>query len=717
MPDPDLANILIVDDKPDKLLTLETVLADLPINVIKAESGREALRCLLKRDVAVILLDVNMPGMDGFETARLIRQRPSSEHTPILFITAYSDDMQVTLGYSLGAVDYILAPVVPDVLKTKVRVFIDLYRATQEVKRQAARLEQRAAQLHQLNQASLVINSTLSLDRMLQLAADTACAVIGARQSVLLDLSDEAGRRRRRVPSPLQETNNGTHFETPSALEMRLVSSPVTNSVTRLMPGELERLLPPGANGLVPSDSLLVAPLASRESRKIGLLCVSGKIDGEFTAEDEALLSQLAQMTAVAIENTLFAEAREANRVKEEFLATLSHELRTPLTAMLGWTQLLRAGAPDPAEVSHGLEIIERNVRAQAKLIDDLLEVSRIVAGKLRLNLQPVVLPAVIGAALDVVRPTAENKGLTINTEIATETSVLLGDPDRLQQVVWNLLANAVKFTPAGGRISVVLQESNSTATITVRDSGQGIPTSFLPYLFDRFRQADSSSTRHYGGLGIGLALVRHLVELHGGRVTAESAGEGQGATFTVVLPLQSAYENPAHPAGASGGSVEGELRSPDISLIGLRVLVVDDEPDARDVLCRSLKSFGAEVHVAGSAYEALECLDKVMPDVLVADIGMPEMDGYSLIRCLRRLPAHEGGAVPAVALTAFVRDDDRKQALSAGFQLHAGKPITPRELATLVGSLAGRVGMPGLKTESRTASRDELGCEGCVRS
>ncbi|HEY9876602.1 MAG TPA: PAS domain S-box protein, partial [Candidatus Obscuribacterales bacterium] len=414
------------------------------------------------------------------------------------------------------------------------------------------------------------------------------------------------------------------------------------------------------------------------------------------------------------------AEAEAANRMKDEFLATLSHELRTPLNAMLGWTQLLRTRKFDEKTAARALETIDRNTKSLAQLIEDVLDVSRIITGKLRLNTRPIELGSVIQGAIETVQPAAEAKGIQIELAIASSEIKVLGDANRLQQVIWNLLSNAVKFTPQAGRVEVQLstnsefsinqqltnqksqvQNLNSGyAQIRVSDTGKGIPVNFLPYVFERFRQADSSITRSYGGLGLGLAIVRHLVELHGGTVYAYSDGEGQGATFTVQLPLLLVRKTDINgwEQESSGGAAVADIATGDnidsyfsVSLNGLRVLVVDDEADTRELLIAMLGEYGAEVTAVTSASEALEAIQLLKPDVLVSDIGMPQEDGYALIRKVRALDAEKGGQIPSVALTAYARAEDRTQALLAGFQLHVPKPVNAGELATVLAKLTGR--------------------------
>ena len=380
------------------------------------------------------------------------------------------------------------------------------------------------------------------------------------------------------------------------------------------------------------------------------------------------------------------AEAEAANRIKDEFLATLSHELRTPLTSLLGWACLLRQNEQDDEELLRkGLEAIERNAKVQTQLIDDLLDVSRIISGKLNLDVRPIAVSRVIDAAITVVRPAADAKSIKLTYKPELD-GVILGDSARLQQIVWNLLSNAVKFTPEGGSIEVRLQQRESHMSLTVSDTGQGIRSEFLPSVFDRFRQGDSSTTRNYGGLGLGLAIVRHLVELHGGTVRAESEGAGLGAKFEVTFPLIA--ERFDGPVITQSGErpVNGK-----VSLSGLRVLIVDDEPDARVIISRLIEQTGAEVYACENAREALEMLERLRPDVLMSDIAMPGEDGYSLINRVRSLPPERGGHTPAAALTAYAREDDRAKALAAGYQTHIAKPVSPSQLVATIADLAGR--------------------------
>jgi signal transduction histidine kinase/ActR/RegA family two-component response regulator len=377
------------------------------------------------------------------------------------------------------------------------------------------------------------------------------------------------------------------------------------------------------------------------------------------------------------------AEAEAANRIKDEFLATLSHELRTPLTSLLGWSSVLREAKRDEKVLTQGLEAIDRNARVQAQLIDDLLDVSRIVSGKLNLDVRPLDIASVARAAINVVRPAADAKGITLDYHAEPGLGAISADSARLHQIIWNLLSNAVKFTPHGGKISVRVEQDGMDARVTVKDTGQGVDPEFLPRVFDRFRQADSSTTRSFGGLGLGLAIVRHLVELHGGAVSAQSDGVNKGATFVATFPLLADRAEPV--------SIPEISTTDNYSLDGLRVLLVDDEPEARQIISTVITRTGAEVKTCESAHEALAKLSEWKPDVILSDIAMPEEDGYSFIRQVRSLPYDKGGDTPAAALTAYARDIDRRQALAAGYQMHIAKPIGASQLISMIARLAGR--------------------------
>ncbi|HSK78183.1 MAG TPA: ATP-binding protein [Thermoanaerobaculia bacterium] len=393
----------------------------------------------------------------------------------------------------------------------------------------------------------------------------------------------------------------------------------------------------------------------------------------------------------LAAEREARAAAEAAGVMKDEFLATLSHELRTPLNAIVGWARLLRSGTLDAERTARALETIERNAHSQSRLIEDLLDVSSIISGKMSLEVRPIQLAPVLDAALDAVRPAAEAKAIRLERSLTPEAVMIQGDPDRLQQVVWNLLANGVKFTPEGGSVRVSLERRGQRAVVAVSDTGRGIEPEFLPHVFEPFRQADGSITRSHGGLGLGLAIVKRLVELHGGTAMAESPGPGEGSTFVVQLPLRAELsERRARDGGRSSGE-NGGLQCPP-QLHGLRILVVDDEPDARELLLTLLRDCGAQVETVPSVRDALGIFPRLRPEVLISDIAMPDEDGYDLIRQVRMLPAGAGGRIPAVALSAYARAEDRRRAFLAGFNMYVAKPVDPEELLIVVASLVGRM-------------------------
>jgi PAS domain S-box-containing protein len=430
--------------------------------------------------------------------------------------------------------------------------------------------------------------------------------------------------------------------------------------------------------------SLVIAPFLMEGRRgALSLVCSQPQ---RFPPSDVAVIEDLVRRFQVSIDRVqLYREAQDANRLKEEFLATLSHELRTPVNAILGWARILRT-RPLEGGILQAVEVIERNAKAQTRLIEDMLDVSRIVTGKLTFNLEPLDLALVIGAALDSVRPAAQAKNIQLVEHVDPTTSPITGDAHRLQQVIWNLLSNAIKFTPSGGVVTISLHGSRTRVEITVSDTGAGIRREVLPFVFDRFRQADSSTTRAHGGLGLGLAIVRHVVELHGGTVEAHSAGEGQGATFRLELPVRDASmrggteRRPMVDEAAMAGAWEPLLQ-------GRRILVVDDHADARQLIGGILEASGASVVTTASSREAVEALARSAPDVLIADIGLPEEDGYALIRRIRRLDPAHGGLIPAIALTAYARTEDKDRALAAGFQRHVAKPVEPHVLVKIVAS------------------------------
>ncbi|HEY2384511.1 MAG TPA: ATP-binding protein [Terriglobia bacterium] len=429
--------------------------------------------------------------------------------------------------------------------------------------------------------------------------------------------------------------------------------------------------------------SLSISPIKDRQGNIIGASKILRDITERKRIEEE-------RQAALNEARHARQEAEVASRVKDEFLATISHELRTPLTAVLGWVRMLRAGKLDPETSGRAMEVIDRNVRSQAQLIEDLLDISRITMGKLRLDVRPVQPASVISAAVESLRFAADARQTRIQTVLDSNAGPIVGDFERLQQVVWNLLSNAIKFTPKGGRVQVVLERVNSHIEIRVTDTGRGLKPEFLPYIFNRFSQAEAVTTRTHGGLGMGLAIAKAIVELHGGTITGTSEGEGKGATFTVHLPLMPiSREFPAERAHPKAGWSEISLECPP-EVAGLKVLAVDDDADTCDMIRTALEQCGAVVETAGSADAGFEAYKSFQPEVLISDVGMPEVDGYEFIRRVRDYERQTKRKVPAVALTAFARIEDRVKSLAAGYQMHVAKPVEPGELLTIVASLSG---------------------------
>jgi PAS domain S-box-containing protein len=574
-----------------------------------------------------------------------------------------------------------------------------------DARRAEAALLRRSEQLRRLAQIAAQINTARSLAQVIRYVTEEARALIGTHQSVASLTSSENWAQAITAVSLSEKYAQWQSYEAESEGVGIYTQVCRTNQPMRLTQAELEAH--PAYQGFSsqrgkhpPLRGWLAVPLVGKDGQNIGLLQLSDKYNGgDFSADDEAMLVQLAQMAAIALENQQLyaqeqaarAQAEAASRLKDEFLATVSHELRTPLTAFLGYAQMLQTRKRDESYVARTIDKMVHSAEAQAQLIEDLLDISRIVNGTLRLNPQPIELIAVIRAALDTVRPLIEAKQLDLDLVLAPEASMMRGDASRLQQVVWNLLANAAKFTPPGGQIAVRLERADDEALLTVSDKGQGISAEFLPYVFDRFRQADSTTTRAQSGLGLGLAIVRHLVELHGGSVAAQSAGEGRGASFRVCLPLARSASTPGQPQARRNLASSANDCPPELG--GLRVLLVDDQPAILELIEEILAPCGAIVRQCHSAAQALQALRVWRPDVIVSDIAMPGEDGYWLMQQVRALAPEQGGTIPAVALTAYVRGDDRRQALAAGFQRHVRKPVEPQELRAVVASLSREAG------------------------
>jgi signal transduction histidine kinase/DNA-binding response OmpR family regulator len=744
-------NVLLVDDRPENLLVMETILADLNQNLVCATSAREALKFLLMEDVALILLDVQMPGLSGFEFAELIRERERTQHTPIIFVSANSVDEQfVFKGYSLGAVDYLTKPFQPEILKSKVLFFTKLFRQTQEIKRQAklleqanialdsanldleARVQERTTELESANQKLATelatrtesesrlaiehsITYTVAYAKSLQTAAPeilrSFCEHMGAGMSALWRLNSagtelkcefiELGEMTQALYR-LREASLQQNFRRGRGLPGYVWEKNAPVSLTEEFHGrKFPRAKFAKSAGLeyavgfpikIADEFFGVIEFFTREpvqndASLIKMLEAIGSEIGQFVqrkrieAERESLLLR---------EKSLRQQAEKASRLKDEFLATVSHELRTPLNSILGWGQILSTGKLSEDEQKNALDTIYRNARSQSQLIDDLLDTSRLITGNLHLNLSPTDVVSTIESAIEVVRPAAEAKKITIETRFESDVPTITCDTHRLQQMVWNLLTNAVKFTPDNGRIEITYESLENSVQIHVTDTGFGISEEFLPLVFDRFRQADSSSTRAHHGLGLGLAIVRHLAELHGGQVSVASEGKGKGSVFSIVLPITLAVVSEGQ-AVSKRTNGHRAAKKEDRKLNGLRVSIVDDDNDACNLLRFSLEMSGAEVQTSSCVADAMKSLTEWRPDILLTDINMPGEDGYSLIKRLRALKPDEGSDIPAIALTAMARPEDSETALSAGFQIHLAKPVDIDELAEAIASLTNR--------------------------
>ena len=577
-----------------------------------------------------------------------------------------------------------------------------------QVKRAQEALRDETAALELVNRTGNALASTRDLHPLLQEVTDAATSISGARFGAFFYHSADSHGRARMLHTLATGTPDAyADFGRPRDADQSGAELCGQGTVRSddLPADPRYRNAPPchGAPaGQPPVRSYLAVPVALRSGVVIGCLFFGHPEPDMFSARTERIIGGIAAQAAVAIDNARLYEASQqaaeerkilldserqaradverTSQMKDEFLATLSHELRTPLTAILGWAQVLRRGSRDQADLHRGLQTIERNARAQAQLIEDLLDMSSIASGKVRLEMMSLAPAAIVAAAIDTVRPAAEAKQIRIERDFEPAPGMVAGDASRLQQIVWNLLTNAIKFTPTGGHINVRVQREGDQIAIAVRDSGIGIAAGFLDHVFERFRQADATTTRKHGGLGLGLSIVKHLVEQHGGTVSAASDGEGRGACFTVRLPRRQGHDEPL----SSGGG----RRAAAHDLSGLQVLVVDDEDDARELIKRILNDCNADVLTAATAGEALSLLQHARPDLMVSDLGMPEVDGYGLLDRIRALGPARGGDLPAIALTAFARSEDRIKALSSGFLAHISKPVEPNELIAKVAAM-----------------------------
>jgi signal transduction histidine kinase/ActR/RegA family two-component response regulator len=615
---------------------------------------------------------------------------------PWTIVSAVPAALAPTSGRGLGSLILLAGLAMSAVLFAVMRSVVNARHIAEEG---AGRERHARRQAEQLTAIGRALNETLDAARLADLVVQTVRTLTDVQVAVLYRIA-EPSHDLEVVASSGDVSGTlvrGARIPASAGAAGRAVRDGRVVTTTNFLEDPAILLAPPfrTAAGRVPYRAVLALPLFAHE-RLIGALALGDQAGRVFVPDEITLAEAVAGQAATALENArLLGEAdaaREhaeaANRTKDEFLALVSHELRTPLNAILGWARMLRDGRLDAGKAARAVDVIERNAVAQAQLVEDLLDVSRITTGKLKLDVRPVDLAGVVEAAVDAVRPAAHAKAMPIVTALEPDVGLVSGDADRLQQVVWNLLTNAIKFTPAGGRVQVTVRRRDSSAEIEVRDTGPGVPAPLLPHVFDRFRQADSSTTRQHGGLGIGLALVKHLVELHGGRVHGANAADGQGAVFTVTLPLA---DRPAVGTADTTSRHNGRRRAPLTSLAGVRVLAVDDDPDSLEVLVQVLSESGADVRRATCMAESLALFSTWQPDVLLSDVEMPGGDGYALIREIRGLPPDRGGLVRAVAVTAYGRMEDRIRSLASGFEEHVTKPFDPAELVAVVAGLVGR--------------------------
>ncbi len=683
-------SILIVDDRADKLLALEASLSQLNENIVLARSGRDALRCLLHQEFAVILLDVNMPTMDGFETASLIRQRQRSELTPIIFVSAMNDtENHVTRGYSLGAVDYILAPVMAEILRAKVSVFVDLYRKTAQIKRQAderaswiraeaARAEAEAARERSafLAEASNILAG--SFDPEETFAAVARHAVPRLADFCVFDVVDETGALRWLASAHKGQTSTSTDHD----LREFTSGCAALGGLDVLESGKTKVCRHFGASDSKAADdgeqrasgaagdvrSYILTPLRAR-GRILGTLCVASTLERDFDDAEIGLVEELAQRAGLALDNAALFQAAEharekaerASQAKDQFLAMLSHELRTPLTPVLNTIAFLELDDQLSEEVRASIAVIRRNVELEARLIDDLLDLTRVSKGKVQLNLETSDAHALLKSALEICHSEVVDKRIEVSIDLQAISFHLLADPARMQQIFWNLIKNAVKFTASGGRLNIATSNNPSgNFGLEVRDSGIGISPDLLPRIFNAFEQVGGGE--RFGGLGLGLAITKALVEMHGGEVTASSEGLGHGAKFSLTFPTvdNTKLQQPATSAGGENGE---HLR--------LRLLLVEDHEDTNRSLSRLLVRRGYEVRAARSLETAMETARGYEFDILISDMGLPDGSGIQLMEQLSGLREVRG-----IALSGYGMEEDVQRSIGVGYREHLTKPV-----------------------------------------
>ncbi|MBD2532467.1 response regulator [Nostoc flagelliforme FACHB-838] len=643
--------ILHVDDNEANRYVVIRILQDAGFRVVEAATGAEGLKAVVEHLPALVILDVKLPDITGFEVCRQIKANPETAFIPVLHLSAsFVQSQDKAEGLDSGADAYLIQPVEPIELVATVRSLLRIRRA-EEAALSSAREWQTT--FDSINDGVCLVDKegrVLRCNRaMMQLVYKPYSEILGRTYYELINVKWGIG--------------DGICFHRATETHQRQVLE--VQSQDRWFSKTIDPVL--DEHGTLTGAVFILSDITERKRAEALMQEQNDRLN--------RLMVSLQEQTE---------QAQQANRIKDEFLAVLSHELRSPLNPILGWTKILQTSQQNAAKTQYALETIERNAKLQAQLIEDLLDVSRILQGKLSLKTVPVSLTFTIKAALETVRLAAEAKSIQIKTIFEPNVEQVLGDSGRLQQVVWNLLTNAIKFTSQGGQVEVQLEtvkeldtHPDEYAQITVSDTGRGISGDFLPYVFDYFRQADGTTTRQFGGLGLGLAIVRYLVELHGGTVQAASPGEGQGATFTVKLPL-------IPTAKLNHNDIVPDNFS-DFNFHGLQALLVDDDTDSREVIAFLLEEHGFQVTQAQSAYDALSILEQAKFDLLISDIGMPDMDGYTLIRQIRKLSPSRGEEIPAIALTAYAGEINQQLAIAAGFQQHISKPIDPEILMRLI--------------------------------
>ena len=677
--------VLLVDDRPENLLAYQTILDELKVELVTAQSGDEALKQILAHDFAVVLLDVNMPGIDGFETANLIRSRKRSAHTPIIFVTAFADEMRTSQGYASGAVDYLLTPIVPEVLQAKVKVFVELFRMTQQVRQQSEerlalareRIERAAAEeksrlLRFLADVTGVVGQTLDADAT---ARDAVCLSVPEFADCAIILRQNATTGEWGI---LRADSNGEDVAVTEAASLETIGGALARAAATAMDKGEIAFEPSGAsNG---GEAAAIAfPLGSRSSAA-GVWAISREASGRrFNAAEVTIARSVASRVSMALQNAeLYKALERADQQKNEFLSMLAHELRNPLAPIRNGVDLLRLQGHGSSE-SVGLvtDIIDRQTTHLVKLVDELLDVSRITRGKIRLEFESVNVADVVAAAVETCTPTIEAGEHSLTVCVPDEPLAVYGDRVRLVQVVSNLLTNAAKYTPPTGKIALTVGVEDQEIVLSVRDNGIGVPRHMLDRIFELFTQVERSIDRSQGGLGIGLTLVKRLVELHGGRIGVASEGPGHGTEFTVRLPAAVPEDAPFAP--------ETPARTIDAPR-ECRILVVDDNADVATTAARLLRARRHRVLSANDGRTALELAQSFQPQVVVLDLGLPGLDGFEVARRLRASPDTQDALI--IAVSGYGQDEHRRQTREAGFDVHFVKPVS---IETILQAIAER--------------------------